>query len=81
MWVQCQANISQPYRSDMNAGIARVMRADWVEELKFVILITHDTCNILANLIHQRSVGCRRYKIKDNAIFYPHYFGHAAFYI
>ena len=30
------ATISQPYISDMNAGIARVMRADGVEELEFV---------------------------------------------
>ena len=33
MCVQSQANIFQPSRSDMNAGIARVMRTDGVKKL------------------------------------------------
>ena len=36
MCVQRQANIFQPSRSDMNTGIARIMRTDGVEKLKFV---------------------------------------------
>ena len=55
----------------MNAGLARVMKADGVNEVKFVFQIAHDTCSILANLIHQRSGGCRRYKFKDHIILLP----------